>query len=199
MNIMTNSLIHPLDVIANCKMTHIEDLDLQSCKHLTLWYYNPQNHSLDNIPNIPELETLRIYHSNITTLDNIERFQRLQVLDLQYLSKLENVDSISSLRYLDCLYIFSSKKIKNIENVLVSMPITDLKICDCGCLPSLNFITGIPNLKRFSFAGTKILDGDMTPLLSDCIHLSWCGFDNKKVYSHKSDEINKILVMRRFE
>ena len=56
----------------------------------------------------------------------------------------------------------------------------------------ISFIRKMKNLKFFSFVKTNIKDGDITP----CLGLEYAGFDDKRHYSHRMKQVNRIISER---
>jgi len=104
----------------------------------------------------------------------------LQKLELNNVSSLEIIDeieknstSIKSLRFDSC------KKIKNFEYVSNLKELEVLGLNNCGDIPIIQFIKGLPKLKNLTFVNTSIIDGDISP----CIGLDYVSFSDKKHYS----------------
>ena len=51
----------------------------------------------------------------------------------------------------------------------------------CGEIPALAFLNKLMELESFSFLGTDIIDGDLTP----CLRLKFAGFLDKRHHSHR--------------
>ena len=140
------------------------------------------------LPNI--IDELRIIHSNIINLDGLE-VPNLNDFELSYCKQLKNIKFNSEhKKNLKTLEINCCKKIENYEILSELENLEKLIISDSAPIPSLKFIQKMPNLKFLSFVNTNILDGD----LSSLINLKYAGFDNKRHYSHKMEEIKKLIA-----
>ncbi|MFZ1699393.1 MAG: hypothetical protein WBO10_08585 [Pyrinomonadaceae bacterium] len=73
---------------------------------------------------------------------------------------------------------------KKIENYVVMGDLENLErllIIKSGPIASLDFLKSLYKLDFFSFGGTNIANGDLSP----CLGIRYVGFDDKKHYSHK--------------
>ena len=70
--------------------------------------------------------------------------------------------------------------------------LTDLEtliLSGCGNIQNLQFIKELPKLKHFSFVDSTIVDGNLEP----CVGIDFVGFNNKRHYSHKFNELTPIF------
>lgn len=165
-------------------------LNMGRCKKLEkakIWKYKPKSKTFFEIKDVVSLKHLHITESNIESFKNIEHLKNLCHFEGHYLSKVETLCDLQILQnVLKVLVLEHCKKIKDKEEVL--RKITSLEkiiLTDCGEMSSIKFINELPNLSFFSFVGTNIKDGNMSP----CVNLKYAGFDDKRHYSHKSEAI----------
>lgn len=164
-------------------------------KTLWLWKYNPKSKSLDEVA-LPSLNELQIVTSAIASLEGIERAKKIKTLKLDSMSKLENITALSALHNkLERLELTSCKKITSYESLSGLHALKRLELMSCGELPSLKFMKGMDKLEFISFIDTNLVDGDISPVL-DLPNLKYVGFNNKKHYSHKFEEIEEIIATR---
>lgn len=191
-----NKNIHPIDVAFDWRETIREELDLSDCIYLTIRHHLSKEHNLLNLPCIPQLKSLTIYFSNIESLEGIEKYQELENLELYYVSKLISIDGIGNQRNLSSLNLFNAKKVQDFSELNLLKKLEKLRICDSGNITDLNFLKGLDRLREFSFAGSNIVSGDLS-ILGDIPSLEWCGFNNKKHYSHSCEQIDNILLKNK--
>jgi hypothetical protein len=158
-----------------------------SLKSLSLNKYKSINKNLEELMLLNKLERLQIIQSQIISLNGIENLKNLNNLDFYRLPKLEYLDGLEELsERLKILRFESCKKIKNHEYVTCLKELEVLAFNNCKEMESIEFIREMPNLKKFMFVDTNIVDGDLSP----CIGLEYAGFFDKKHYSHKFKELN---------
>jgi len=172
-------------------------LNLDKCKnlqHLRIYKYKSLQNNLTQLPLFGELKILELVSSSILTLNGIEKYALLTDFKGYYLSKLESIKAITGLKALASLILENCKKIKDFEELRVNQSLIKLILSDCGDIKSIGFIRGLKNLDFFTFVGTNVVDGDMTP----CVGLGYFAFTNRKNYSHTMDEVKaKILKKDR--
>ena len=198
MKIKVNPDIHPLDVSFDWKKTKLNDLDFTDCTHMTIWHHSSPDHDFSNLPDVPELRSLVIIFSNSERITGLEKYHCLECLEVYYVSKLQTISGIKALDGLNLLSIFNAKKTEDFSEIGKLNNIETLRLCDCGDIPDIKFISGMSMLKSFSFAGSNILDGDMSPLLEHDPPLEFVGFNNKRHYSHSWEDICKQLGLDEF-
>lgn len=168
-------------------------INLSKCptlRRLTIWKYKPRSKAFHELLGLDMLESLEITQSNIESFDGFEEFKRLRSFEAHYLSKLSILDGIEvSRQHLRILMLHTCKKLAGYEHVLGQLGMLEkIILSNCGALEHLTFINKLQNLKFFSFVGTDVKNGDLLPLVKR--RLEYTGFDNKKHYSHKMEEIN---------
>lgn len=160
-----------------------------------LWTYgNFLNKNLVHLQDLYELEVLGITQGNITSLDGIDGLRNLIKLELNYLKNLTDIsqikyvsDTIKAIEIENCPCISGYDIIGNLHNV------DTLYIKKCSPIHSISFINYMKKLKTFSFVGTTIEDGDLTP----CLKLEFVYFNNKKHYSHTLKQVNPDWVRKQ--
>jgi hypothetical protein len=158
-------------------------------KILFLSRYRSSTNNLNDLKSCHKIEEFSLTQSNINSLEGLNNMVNLKSLELNYLAKLNDIFQLSSCTDLEYLHLDHCKKVKDIEKVLPKLKkLKKLFISDCGTLPNLKWLNELPNLRFFTFVGTNIEDGDLSPLLDK--NFEHVGFDNKKHYSHKMTEIN---------
>lgn len=171
-------------------------INLDSCSKLrclSLGKYNSKSKNLHELPPLENIEELTLTQSTITSLAGIENFPNIKRLELNYLPQLGDISQLAfvakSLKYLE----FDHCKKINYKDVTVLKSLKSLMLSACGEVSSISFIREMPALERFTFVGTNVLNGDMTPLLS----LKTVGFLEKKHYSHTQDEIEGLIRKKK--
>jgi hypothetical protein len=93
----------------------------------------------------------------------IDFSSNLQVLTLDYCRKLDDYEEL-----LFC---------KNLRKIILG---------NCGDISSLNWLKELKNVEHFSFWGTKLIDGNISP----CLGIDYVSFKNSKRYNYKMEELN---------
>ncbi|WP_040951519.1 hypothetical protein [Gorillibacterium massiliense] len=191
LSISENKVNVDLSAINNLKTLSLtwnsKIINLNQCRNLErLWLtnYRSEMGNLEELSNLHNLETLRIVQSQITSLKGFGNLKKLYKLELGYLRNLIYLDELPV--NLTTLEFESCKKIKNYDYISKLEYLEFLKLFKCGEIDSLSFIKRLNALKKISFVDTNILDGDLSP----CVGMDYVGFNNKKHYSHKFEELN---------
>jgi hypothetical protein len=159
---------------------------LESLRTLSLSNYAPVTRDLTGLPQIPHLEDLDIVQSNNLTLLGIANFPGIRRLTVAYLPKLVDLSPLMAFRdgVMEVLEFGNCPKLAHHEQVMVIRSLRRLAFNSCGEIPSLKFLDELKLLESFSFVGTNILDGDLTP----CLRLRFAGFLDKRHYSHRRSD-----------
>ena len=170
-----------LGITSACRQLRILDLSK----------YKPSTKDLNELASLPKLEDLSIVQSPLTSINGIGRFYLLRRLELSYLTKLESVAGIKELSgsELEILECEKCKKIGDHASVRSVPSLRVVRFNDCGEMPSLGFLNGMPHIEDFRFVNTNVIDGDLRPLL----RLKSTGFFKKKHYSHSPEEVDTII------
>jgi protein phosphatase 1 regulatory subunit 7 len=159
---------------------------LSSLRTLCLSHFKPPSGDLTALPEIPQLEDLGLVQSRKLVLSGIGRFSRLKKLAVSYLPALTDLSPLSFFAngVMESLEFGNCPKIANHDEVRVIRSLKRLAFNQCGKIPSLTFLNELTALESFSFVGTDIIDGNLTP----CLRLKFAGFLNKRHYSHRREE-----------
>jgi hypothetical protein len=135
------------------------------------------------------MKILTFIQSKFDNLEYLKYFPRLEELNIYYSSSLTD---ISGLRYIkDSLKKLLLEHCKNINNYNVISHLYNIQYLGLNNLKSiltLSFIAGLRKLKHLSFVETNVLDGD----LSYCVGIQYVGFNYKKHYSHRPEQIQNL-------
>jgi hypothetical protein len=184
----------PAGIRARGEWTDLEKHDLSGIEYLILWHHKTGDGTFGNLPEIPALKYLEINWSTATSLEGVQRFRGLRRLELHYCTKLVSVARVCDLRgSLRHLRVDRSKKLSDHTVVTCCQGLTTLVLNDCGSLESLAFLHQLPALESFRFVDTKVIDGDLQPLI-DHPALRRAGFLDKRHYSHTSRQIEGLLA-----
>jgi len=153
-----------------------------SIKRLTIWKFKPKSKDFGDLSGCNHVKHFHITESNVEVWDGIEKLQALEYLEAYYLRNITNVKGLEKLANLKTLILSNCPRLSNHEDDLKHLKqVEDLRLIDSANLKSLKFIKSLPRLKSIIFAGTNVVDGNITPTLE----LEYAAFDNKRHYSHK--------------
>jgi len=164
---------------------------LESCsnlKSLTISNYKAKTKDLSALPPLNNLEHLSLMKTDITTLQGIERFSNLKKLEMFSASKFETIEALQALS--NCIEEIQEEQCKKIDDYETLGRVKSLKkiiLSESGEIKSLAFVKELPKLEFISFWGTNVLDGN----IKYCEEINYVGFDNKKHYTHKSEQFKK--------
>jgi hypothetical protein len=126
--------------------------------------------------------------TDILTLRGIERFRNLKKLQVVSASKLEAIAPLCVLsNSLEEIQIEKCKKINDYETLATLKSLRKIILSESGEIKSLAFVTDLNNLEFISFWGTNVLDGN----IKYCEGINYVGFDNKRHYTHKTEQFEK--------
>ena len=186
--------ISPLDISMDWKNDKLTDFDFSECTYFKLWHHSSKTFDFTTLPDIPKLKKLTVIFSNVKNLNGLEKFPKLEAVDLTYLRNLESLDGIEKMsRKIKFFSIESAKKLTDVTPVTQLENIEGLGLINIGDISDLEFLHDMYEIKSLSFAGTKIISGDLTPIVNH-FNIQHAGFDNKRHYSHKNEEINLLLL-----
>ncbi|MEW4265197.1 leucine-rich repeat domain-containing protein [Priestia megaterium] len=181
------STLETLTLSWNKKFKNIHQLS--NLKGLYIWSYNPKNKNLEEFKELKNLESLLLAQCRIESLQGIQHLNKLSSLEIAYLRTLKSLKGIEGLNSsLKFLKIEACKNIQGFSTIQTLSKLGMLSLPRCGEVPSINFIRRLENLEAFSFLGTNVLDGDISP----CTKLKQVYFTNKKHYSHKEKDFVKF-------
>ena len=173
--------------------------NLYSCKKLRelhLRKYNPKSKNLSELPKLPNLEFLELIQSTITSFAGVERFPKLKTLETHYMKNLTSLKELQPIAdTLENLFLSKCPNLQNHSDVVKLQNVTWLRMSNCKDIASIQFIEKMPKLEKFAFVDTNVSDGDMTP----CLGLKYAGFTNKRHFSHKSEQIRKMIEAKKAE
>lgn len=167
--------------------------NLPNLKELSIEFFNAKSKEFEELPSNNNITKLKLLRGNQNTFLRFPHFKNLERLETDYYNKLEKLEGIGKLSpSLKSLQIENSKKVNDHDIISKLKNIEILNLWSCGSIKNLEFISNLKYLKRFNFYNSDVKNGDLTPIL---LHpkLEYIGFNNKKHYSHKIDEIQKEL------
>lgn len=152
---------------------------------------------LTQFPALPALSSLELVQASLASLEGIQLHSQIEKLTFHRCSKLASIDAIAGLSdgSLRQLSFERCQKIENIEILGRLRRVKTINLQYCPDLRGLDFLQGCQQLEGFGFFGTKLPDGDLTPLLS-LPKLSFVGMSDKRHFSHSQDELNRLLLAR---
>lgn len=171
-------------------------IDFSKCRYLIIWHHATKEKDFNNLPDIPDLEYLEINWSGSTSLKGLSKYQKLKRLELHCCIKLETLDGIENVnKGIEHIHVNQSKKLKGHERIVQLKSLRILCFNDCGAVDNLDFIQGLPNLTDFRFVNTNVINGDLMPLITHS-KIKNAGFLNKRHYSHKDTDIDRLLALK---
>lgn len=155
---------------------------------LTINNYFSTKQDLSELPLLPHLKDLNLFQSKIESLNGISKYHNLSELTLYGLTKLEDISDLQLLSdSLTEVDIENCKKIKDYGVLGFNKKLQSIRIANSEEINSLAFVKNIENLKNITFWGSNVLDGN----ISYCVGINYVSFNNKKHYSHKSEDFKQ--------
>lgn len=161
---------------------------LETCEklvYLTLTGYKSEMKNLNNLPLLEKLKEFHLFKTDFLSLEGIDKFRNLKKVEIFGAPKLETIGALENLaNSLTELEIEKCKKINDFEILRKLKALRKLRLSDSGVIKNMAFLEELSELEFISFWGTNVLDGN----LNYCKGIDYVGFDNKRHYTHKSEE-----------
>lgn len=157
-------------------------------KRLFLKGYKPKSSDLSELPPYRRLEILQFVQGSFASLSGIERFGKLEKAEFAYATKLEYVRDLIKTKVKAVIFELC-KKLKDFKSLSECPCLVWLTLSECGEIDSLAFLSAFRHLQIFRFDGTKLKDGDMSPLLK----MKSVSFTKRRDYSHTPDQIRELI------
>ncbi|TWU17554.1 hypothetical protein Pla52o_51100 [Novipirellula galeiformis] len=169
----------------------------EQLENLTLFKYKCPRSDLSCLPVVPSLKHLELNLSAITSLEGVERQRHVQSLHFYRFAKLTRIADITSLSggSLQLVKFELCKKIEDIDQLGQLESVKKMTLDRCADIKDLEFLRGCSQLEEFVILDTKILSGDLRPLL-DLPKLRYFCTSDKRHHSHSKAEINALLRSR---
>jgi protein phosphatase 1 regulatory subunit 7 len=162
-----------------------------SLESLYLMGYKPKTKDLSLLPISPYLRELELVQAGLANLEGVQKQSALTEVQISYCSSLVSVAALTQ-SLIELVHLEACKRINDLQSLSGCQRLKMLRLADCGKLQSLNFLDECQSLEEFRFVNTKIVDGDMSPLL----RLKRVGFIAKRSYTHTPDEVRAIIASR---
>ena len=168
----------------------------EKLKELLLIGYRVKIANLSHFQSLSNIETLTLTQTNLQNLSGIKNLTKLKYIELNYNRSLLDISELAECKNLEKIQMSNCKKIHNLTQTLENIPtLKKIILSDCGEIQNLEFVKKLPNLKFISFVGTKVISGDLNPIVG----LEYAGFDNKKHYNYRNEQINPEFAKRAKE
>lgn len=178
------------------KDNRVTKTDFDKVEYAMTFYFKHKGLAFDQLPQSDRLQYLEMNWANFKDLSGIENFNNLKRLELHYCLKLENDMGISSLKdSLEFLHINQSKKFIPTTELYELKNLKVLCLNVCAPLDNLKFLSNFPKLIDFRFVDTKVIDGDLTPIIEHPT-IRTVGFLNKRHYNLTDKELNAKLDLK---
>lgn len=143
------------------------------------------------------LHTLRISQSPIKALPTLPCPDKLRELSVLVCPNLEVLDDVRDFINLETLQIRACKRFHTIAPFSELSRLRHLELSDNGDIDTLLPLRDHPSLEYVRFFGaTRIVDGNLEPL-NHLPSLKEASFENRRHYSHKSDDFPKMTHEER--
>lgn len=169
----------------------------ESLEILRLFQYKCPNSDLTCLPVVPAVKHLELNQSTITSLDGAEQHRHVAAMFFYRLPRLTNIEAIAGLSggCLQRVRFEQCKKVENFDQLGKLASVKKITLDRCTEINDLEFLYGCLELEELVIMDTKIISGDLTPLL-DLPRLRYFGTFDKRHHSHTEAEINALLSER---
>lgn len=166
------------------------------CSDLKL--LNIVNYPFDTLQDIREmagLERLQLTSKKLVSLSGVENLHSLKIIDFMSCPKLASLAGVEKCLKLHTIELEACKSINDISCFGELTNLTNLTLADCGKIKSLQPLANCYLLEQLMFFGdTNIEDGELTFILR-LPSLKKILFSNRRHYSHKREQITKLLSL----
>lgn len=175
---------------------HRDNRGIARCRELrTLrsWGFRSEQPGLLSLAGCVRLERLELVKPGITSLEGIEALEDLRYLTVAYAPKISDLTPLAT-SAVDVREI----KFENLRNIADYAPLASirklrrLQVFKCAPINDVEWTEGMNYLDFFSFVETRVLSGDLKPLLA-LPRLRYAGGGNRRDYSHSDNELNELL------
>ncbi len=163
----------------------------RSIRSLRLRHFRPKSRDLSDFPALPCVRELGLIQSSINSLRGLAQLRALERLELAYCRSLTTLAAPAwpRLQMLECSNCRALESYDALANVKT---LRSLRLNSCGTIPSLQFISSLPELTELRFVDTDVRDGDMRPLF----RLQEIAFTNKRGFSHTWQEVEREIAAK---
>lgn len=139
---------------------------------------------ISHIKSLCKLEIVQVKNESFRGIN----FNNIESVSIAYCPKLSDYSFLTQCKKVKYMEL---EKCRNISAELLGelVSIEKLILIDCGEIESLGFIHNLQSLKFFTFWGTTVLSGDLTP----CLKLEYAATNSKKSYNLKDKDLPKNL------
>ncbi|WP_282173745.1 hypothetical protein [Cytobacillus firmus] len=163
--------------------------ELSKLTRAQLWSYKPKARNLTEFSGLKSLKELILTQSNIVTLEGIQEIMSLQMLQLNYLRSLKDVSALRKVKApLSDVEFESCKGVEDFSSIGELMHLEQLKLINCGDIPSIRFAENLPKLKVFIFPDTHVQDGD----LSVCENIEEAHYTKQRIKNRDPEKGKKL-------
>jgi len=164
---------------------------LFSCTTLKKLFVNRyKKNNVDAFSTLSNLEWLAILNAPVQNLLGLSHLKRLKYLRLANLRRLTSLAGIEELTALEELNIDTCRHIGSINEVSALSQLRKLHLGNSGEIESLEPHEKLTMLESVGFPeSTNILDGDLSLLMLRKENLSRVGFQNRRHYSHRREDL----------
>lgn len=165
----------------------------QELRTLRTWGFRSEQPGLSSLAGCVRLERLELVRPEIKSLEGIEVLEDLRYLTVAHAAKISDLTPLAS-SAVDLREI----KFENLKNIADYAPLASirklrrLQVFKCAPMNDLDWTEGMDYLDFFSFVETKVLSGDLKPVLA-LPRLRYAGAGNRRDYSHSDNELNELL------
>lgn len=159
-------------------------------EELILWNFNTKEKDFSNFPYLKNLKILKLFRGNATSLEKIKISKKINKIEFHIYPKLVDISKLVEFDSIEYLYLENCKRIKGFKNLSLLSNLKTFAFNTCGELESIDFVKYMAKLEDVRFVGTNIKNGDLSLLAND--RFKYIGFDNKRHYTHKYEELKPI-------
>jgi len=175
---------------------HRDNTGIGNCgelRRLHAFGFRSAQPGLSSLADCVRLERLHLVRPGVTSLGDIDALEDLRYLDIAYAPKIADLTPLAASNVdLRELHLTNLKNISDYAPLARIRRLRRLILSRCAPMADLAWTKGMDYLDFLSFVETKVLNGDLSPLLSLPL-LRYAGAGNKRDYSHTDEELDTLI------
>lgn len=175
---------------------HRDNIGIGDCgelRKLHAFGFRSKQSGLSSLAGCVRLERLCLVRPGITSLGDIDALEDLRYLDIAYAPKIEDLTPLAASNVdLREIHLTNLKNISDYAPLARIRRLRRLILSRCAPMADLAWTKGMDYLDFFTFVETKVLNRELSPLLSLPL-LRTASAGNRRDYSHTDKELDTLI------
>lgn len=150
--------------------------------------YCPESRTFEELASYKNLQTIDLTGGNLLSLEGVQCLPRLKTLILSNCNRLSDLSALARSAVQE-VRLTTCRKVANYACLRRNRSIRSLRLSSVLPLADVAFVSGMSALKEFRLVDSKIIDGNLAPLL----RLKKVSFEDKRHYSMTRAEVRSRI------